>query len=134
MPTDPDLHELLYISTIAPAAPLDTVGKIARHARQANVAVHITGLLVFDGERFCQYLEGPADDVARLYERIEADPRHREVRLLHKGQSHERQFRRFSMGFLDVDGADTLQQIDSRESAAARAAFVALVPLMDMEP
>lgn len=134
MQTDADLHELLYISVIAPTAPLDTVGKIARHARQANAQVNITGLLVFDGERFCQYLEGPADDLGRLYERIEVDPRHREVRLLHTGKSNERQFRRFSMGFLSVDGAETLERIDSRESAAARAAFVALVPSMDLEP
>ncbi|MGJ7566091.1 BLUF domain-containing protein [Variovorax sp. GB1R11] len=134
MPTEADLHELLYISVIASAAPLGVVGKIARHARQANAQVHITGLLVFDGERFCQYLEGPADDVRRLYERIEIDPRHREVRLLHRGKSNKRQFRRFSMGFLSVDGTETLQHIESRESAAARAAFVALVPSMDMEP
>lgn len=134
MHADTDLHELLYISSIASTAQFDAVGQIARHARQANVKVHITGLLIFDGERFCQYLEGHADDVNQLFKRIEVDPRHQGVRLLHRGESAQRQFRRFSMGFASVDDADLLKQIDDGDGAAARAAFIELVPLIDMEP
>jgi hypothetical protein len=134
MSAETALHELLYISFIAPAAQLDAVGKIARQARDANAKVDITGLLVFDGERFCQYLEGPADDVGRLFERIEVDPRHRRVKLLHRGDSAQRRFHRFSMGFASVEDADLLQRIDDQEGAAARLAFIELVPLVDMEP
>ena len=53
------LYEVLYVSTLAPDQPLQVVAEIAAHARPANASMDITGLLIFDGQRFCQQLEGP---------------------------------------------------------------------------
>lgn len=47
-----DLHELLHVSLMAPDLPLNAVSKIARYARMSNACADITGLLVFDGEKF----------------------------------------------------------------------------------
>lgn len=52
------LYEVVYVSTLAPDAPIRVVEAIARKARPANQERDITGRLIFDGMRFCQQLEG----------------------------------------------------------------------------
>ena len=47
-----ELHEVLYVSTLAPGAPLGVVAQITAKACLANEAACITGLLIFDGMRF----------------------------------------------------------------------------------
>ena len=51
------LYEVLYVSVLAPDQPLSVVAEIAGRARAANAQGDITGLLIFDGQRFCQQLE-----------------------------------------------------------------------------
>lgn len=133
MSSSQQLHEVLYVSTIAPDAPISIVADIATKARITNAAKDITGLLVFDGARFCQQLEGKAKDVVRMMEHIQQDPRHIEVELLHQGPLTERRFRRFSLGFVSLDDVDPLEEIEALSGQAAVAAFMALVPLVDPE-
>ncbi len=52
------------------------VHEIVREARRCNALDGITGLLVFDGSRFLQVLEGAEDAVDSLVERLRRDPRH----------------------------------------------------------
>ncbi len=78
-------YRLLYLSRLAADTPPACVGEIVRAARRRNQARRISSLLVFDGWRFCQYLEGDAAVVCALTERIRADPRHTDFRLLHQG-------------------------------------------------
>ena len=66
MRTAPELYELLYVSSIAPESEVNIVGQIAREARAKNARQGITGLLVFDGERFCQHLEGSSAPIKQL--------------------------------------------------------------------
>lgn len=79
-------RQLLYISRLAPNTTPACVAEIVRTARQRNQARGIGSLLVFDGLRFCQYLEGEAMAVEALAERIRNDPRHTDFRLLHQGK------------------------------------------------
>ena len=79
------LYEVLYVSTLAPDQPLQVVAEIAAHARPANASMDITGLLIFDGQRFCQQLEGPQKAVLKLMERIGDDTRHVNVEVVHHG-------------------------------------------------
>ena len=66
MNLSPALYEVLYVSTIAPDQPLSVVAEIAGRARFVNAELDITGLLIFDGQRFCQQLEGPQKAVLKL--------------------------------------------------------------------
>ena len=54
------LYEFLYWSQLADSQSPTAIGQILARARPFNAANGITGLLVFDGQRFCQHLEGPA--------------------------------------------------------------------------
>ena len=69
------LYEVLYVSTIAPNEAVSIVAEIAGKARLFNSEHDITGLLIFDGMRFCQQLEGSSKQVLALMERITQDPR-----------------------------------------------------------
>jgi hypothetical protein len=133
MYTPARLHEVLYVSTIAPAAPISIVANIAPKARIANQARDITGLLIFDGMRFCQQLEGRPKEVLALMDRICRDPRHTNIEIIHQGPLAERRFRRFSLGYVSIDEVDMLEHMEQLDGQAAMDAFMTLLPGLDME-
>lgn len=134
MPIEPEIYELLYVSTIATGIDLSEVGKIARIARVTNARRNVTGLLVFDGESFAQQLEGPSERVRELFERIRSDPRHTNIRVLHQGTCAKRTYRRFAMGYADLDELDSLQYLGLKGGEEALRSFAELVPKIDLEP
>lgn len=125
------LYEVIYVSTLAPDAPLSVVAAIARKARPANQEKDISGMLIFDGMRFCQQLEGSQKPVLALLERIRHDARHVNVEILHHGPLAERRFKQFSLGYTSADSDDALAQLERLEGHAAVNAFVALLPAID---
>ncbi len=133
MYTPARLHEVIYVSTMAPTASISIVADIAPKARVANQARDITGLLIFDGMRFCQQLEGRPKEVLSLMERICKDPRHTNIEILHQGPLSERRFRRFSLGYIAIDEVDVLQRMEQVDGQVAVDAFMALLPVLDME-
>ncbi|MBA4328885.1 MAG: blue light sensor protein [Polaromonas sp.] len=127
------LHEVLYVSTLSPASPVKVVSQIAAKARLANQEAGITGLLVFDGMRFCQQIEGPRKAVLALIERIRQDPRHINVEILHHAPLAERRFRRFSLGYAATDDAEILARIEDAGPEQAMTLFLALLPGIDLD-
>ena len=127
------LHEVLFVSTIAPEAPISIVAQIAGKARIANKARDITGLLIFDGMRFCEQLEGIEKDILALLERIRQDPRHTSIKLLHHGPLAERRFKRFSMGYALVEDVEVLGRLEQLEGQAAVDAFVEILSTLDLD-
>lgn len=103
----------MYCSVLAPEAGPASVGAIVKAAREFNGSHGITGLLVFDGERFCQYIEGPAPAMQSLIEKLEVDPRHADFTPLHfeRGAADDRRFPGWSMGYADVSGDHTIEGI-----------------------
>lgn len=81
--------QLIYISTAVgtPSGPA-----ILAVSRRNNRRVDVSGLLFFDGKRFLQALEGPADVVEETYERIRQDDRHRAAVVLSRRTVEEREF------------------------------------------
>ena len=79
-----DLYQLIYLSHLAPEETADCVSNIVRVARQRNPALGVGGLLIFDGGRFCQYIEGGAEVVGALAEQIRVDTRHVNFRVLYQ--------------------------------------------------
>lgn len=129
----PELHEVLYLSTLAPGAPLKVIADIASRARKANEAAGITGLLVFDGMQFCQHIEGPRKAVLALTERIRQDPRHVDVDILHHGPLAQRRFRHFGLAYTAVEDVDVLARLRDAGAEAALAQFLALVSTLDLD-
>lgn len=123
MNTRTALYEVLYVSTLAPDQPVQVVADIAARAREANAQLDITGLLIFDGQRFCQQLEGPQKAVLKLIERIRNDSRHVNVEVIHHGSLEKRRFQNFSLAFSSVEDEEALVRLEQLDGSAALAAF-----------
>lgn len=117
------LYEVLYVSTLAAEEPLSVVAQIAARARKVNAELDVTGLLIFDGQRFCQQLEGPQKAVLKLIERIRNDPRHVNVEVLHHGPLAGRRFQQFTLAFSTVEDVDALARLERLDGEVALAAF-----------
>lgn len=128
-----NLYEVLYTSTLAPDAPVTAVAAIVATARLKNPQYDLTGLLVFDGQHFCQQLEGPRSAVLARMERIREDARHVDVDVVHHGVLTQRRFRRFTMGYATSEGEDYLQQIRGLEPKPALERFLAMLPTLDLD-
>ena len=91
---DVPLRQIFYHSR---AVGRFDVGAILTSAKRNNGMDGISGVLLFDGERFLQVLEGPADAVAAAFERIRGDARHTDVTVVTDQMVEERDFAYWSM-------------------------------------
>jgi hypothetical protein len=69
------LFQYAYTDCIRPEISLTRVNEIVQVSRRNNRLAGITGILVFDGWRFFQYLEAPKTRFAALWT-SSGDPRH----------------------------------------------------------
>lgn len=108
--------QITYISTARPELPADAIDEILAASRRNNHADGISGLLLYDGYRFLQALEGEPHRVRRAYDRIKADPRHRALVMLSSHEVTERSFGDWSMASQRVGiatGATVADLVDS---------------------
>jgi hypothetical protein len=96
------LVRLLYASRSAAPITPEALLSILRQSKANNLAQGITGVLCCSDSVFLQVLEGGRSAVNRLYNRIVADPRHKDVELLSYGQIGERRFAGWSMGQVNL--------------------------------
>jgi len=93
------LLELIYTSLAEAKNDTDDVKAILASSERNNVATDITGLLLFDGERYIQILEGNVEDVNGLFVTISEDSRHHSLELLHRGEIAGRSFETWRMAY-----------------------------------
>ncbi|EGV32231.1 diguanylate cyclase/phosphodiesterase with PAS/PAC sensor(s) [Thiorhodococcus drewsii AZ1] len=101
-----DLHAVLYVSLATQPMSQDALMDLLGFARETNRAQGITGFLLYLNGSFMQMIEGSYPRIQRLMERIEADPRHRNVTRLYEGRIDKRIFSDWSMGFRNMDHLD----------------------------
>lgn len=128
------LGQLLYVSALRQGVPVTEVSRIVSAARLRNAVDGITGLLVFDGDRFCQYVEGPPAAVESLLGRLCRDERHTELDILVDGTFEgARRFSGWRLGYVDSFEADEIGMLRGLRDGAALACFERLVPRLDVE-
>ncbi|MEL6328282.1 MAG: BLUF domain-containing protein [Planctomycetota bacterium] len=91
---------LVYTSRTVRPNQFEDLHDILQVARLKNAASAITGVLLFDGERYLQFLEGDPVRIYALFERIQQDGRHEDVRLLAIADITERHFGNWNMGVI----------------------------------
>ncbi len=107
--------QLTYISSALRTVDHREVDAILGTSRRNNGAAGVTGLLLYDGRRFLQALEGDALLVNQTYERIKADPRHRGIVLLSSKDVATRSFGDWSMAgqkVAEAQGSDIATLVD----------------------
>jgi hypothetical protein len=100
------MFQIVYTSKARIAFLPHDLEHLLRVARERNAARGVTGMLVFCEQQFLQVLEGEAREVVATFNKIELDPRHRNLDVLHRGYSKAgKRFREWSMGFHHVASA-----------------------------
>lgn len=129
------LVQFLYLSRIAGEKPFEVIAEVAIEARRNNARDGITGVMVFDGAHVCQYIEGSLIAIDALVERLQCDPRHEALQVLHHGPSDgDRRFARWRMGYLLLDDGQELTRFAALRGPAAVDAVLDQLPLVDLEP
>lgn len=96
------LKSLTYTSLAALDLDSGDLADIHETARHLNALDGITGLLVFDGKRFLQIVEGAEEAVDSLLARLRADPRHSALELRDERTVERRSFPDWSMELVQV--------------------------------
>jgi len=110
------LLQLIYISTARPGIGMADVQNILAASRRNNAAHRVSGLLVFNGKRFLQALEGDESAVEAAFARITADDRHRAIVTLSRRAITTREFGDWAMascGDVDSDQTAMIETIDA---------------------
>lgn len=126
--------QLLYVSRLAPDCNWEVMKEIADTARRNNPAQGINGALLFDGERFCQLIEGDEKAVRALMDKIARDTRHTDVRLLLASPSATGpNSQRWVCGYCDAHELEVFDRARGLAEGTALAAFLSVLQGADME-
>jgi hypothetical protein len=96
------LKSLTYTSRARLDLTSEDLADIHQVARHLNALDGITGLLVFDGTRFLQIIEGAEEAIDNLVERLRRDPRHGAFEIRDSRLVAERSFPDWSMELVSV--------------------------------
>ena len=109
---DYPIFRLTYLSTPVDLFTGDDLDDIEAKSLVANDARDVTGLLIVNGKRILQILEGRESAVRELYGKISKDPRHTITKLVSTLEDEERMLLTWNMVVRDVDSvpADVLRQ------------------------
>lgn len=133
--TEQAMQQLLYISTVR-RGHADTIdaASILAASRRNNAAAGITGLLLYDGKRFLQVLEGDDREVGLVFERIRDDPRHHAIVILSRRAIETREFGAWAMAYQrpGVDAAATIARVAELSAGAAPAVQGTFMGLAEM--
>ena len=97
------INQLIYISQATRKMSSADLSAIQDTAKTKNGPLDVTGSLFYNGGWFLQVLEGPASTLAKLYQKIELDPRHKNSRILYNEPATFRTFPRWNMNMTNLD-------------------------------
>ncbi len=130
-----DLYSMTYASTAVAPFDGDDLARLLESSRVANIGTNLSGLLLYRGGRFLQVLEGPESAVRDAIDRIERDPRHRDVRVLVSEPIDERRFADWTMGYEPMGAStspppegfrDSFDDLDSSDATVTARALAEL--------
>lgn len=101
------LYVLIYVSTATNLFTKDALRMLLAQCHKNNGPLGLTGMLLYKDGNFMQVLEGSPEAVAAMHERIRRDPRHYGLVTLLEGPLKERNFAEWTMGFRDLESAET---------------------------
>lgn len=111
------IRAVVYASEANEAIAQDGLGQaggkldeVIDDACRFNRDAGVTGVLLFDGERFLQYLEGPEDGLSVAYSRVLSATSHTHLVELQRGRAGQRRLPFWPMRWLPVE-ADHLRAL-----------------------
>jgi len=135
LPQSPGSLHIVYTSQLAPGQDYTAYGRICRVARQRNGPLAVSGVLLFDGQRFCQWLHGEPTSTAALMQTIASDRRHTDVQVhLQTSLPSDAFPSGWRAGFVDSDTLDQFVQQPPHGADRVMAALGRLLAAADVGP
>ena len=91
------LSTVVYRSRAVSALPPSALHELTVAAQSRNSRESVTGLMLYDKDRFFQWLEGPPECVDRIMASIRNDSRHTDIEILNAQPATRRMFDGWSM-------------------------------------
>lgn len=95
------MHRIVYVSQATRTMSNPELARIVERAQASNQAADLTGMLVGYKGWFLQVIEGPAQALAAIFQRIRADKRHGNIKVLVSEPAGARAFPEWRMAFSD---------------------------------
>ena len=105
------LIRLIYVSKAVDPQTHTLTDSVLSKVRDWNTQNGVTGVLCEGQGVFLQALEGERGPVTALYARIAADPRHRDLELIHCESISERRYGKWSMARVNLSDVDPQTKI-----------------------
>jgi len=96
---DSEMESIVYVSSAVRLLSLEEVGYLLARARERNEEYGVTGVLLYIGGNFMQYIEGPKGSLDVIYRIIQEDKLHTGIILVSREPIEDRQFGDWSMAF-----------------------------------
>lgn len=108
--TTQPLVELIYFSHSINTLTQQDFQYLLQGAQEKNARMDITGAIIYGQGVFLQLIEGPRDNINRLFQSISHDARHYDVSLISFKTVENRHFAHWSMNYLEKDSNSLLNQ------------------------
>lgn len=72
-------HAICYVSDVDPEMRTKEINELLKYSQKKNRERDIKGVLLFSDGNFFQVLEGRKEQILKLWQTIEKDPRHRNI-------------------------------------------------------
>lgn len=95
------MRQLVYLSRVAKPLVYEDLKRILDTSRLNNRQSYVTGILLTDGQKFLQALEGERQDVSDALDRISKDLRHYGMKILADRETSQREFGNWAMAAND---------------------------------
>ncbi|MDZ7589653.1 MAG: BLUF domain-containing protein [Rubrivivax sp.] len=131
------MNRLIWVSKPAEAQTPLLTDTVLQQAHVWNAENGITGVLCMGRGVFLQIMEGERSAATRLYARISADPRHKDLELIHCESIAERRYGQWSMAMVSLSDVDPQIRIvwSSRPAlAGASTAVWSRSPVEGLQP
>ncbi|PCE13886.1 hypothetical protein AUC47_04300 [Microbacterium sp. SZ1] len=111
-----DVLSLVYTSSASQPFRETALEQLLEECRENNAETGVTGMLLYRSGRFIQVLEGVAETVRALTDRIRRDPRHHDMRVLLEERVPQRRFPDWTMGYRALRGSGEVAPEGYRDS------------------
>ena len=104
------LVELIYFSCSIKSLTKEDFELILQDAQRKNKTQNISGAIYYCNGFFLQLIEGPRQNINRLFQSICHDARHYDISLISFRNIQQKRFDQWSMEYLDQDISELLKQ------------------------
>jgi hypothetical protein len=102
------MKQLIYLSRATQPFSVEDLLALRRISEKNNRGRDVTGCMLYSDRNFIQLLEGPAEAVDALFEKIGRDPRHTDIVVVHDRPAERRAYPSWWMAVHDVEHEDKL--------------------------